>query len=369
MEVRDVSMDFLYGEPFTESSPEAYERLLLDVLLGDATLFPRNDEVEAVLGGDRPARGVLGRARRRSRTGPASGARGRPTRCSPPRPTVAASVTLRSAPDGDLVTTLWDTNGSAVVKALAAERRTGGAVLSGLALTLVVVADESRVSEAEEAATHAAAAHPCRRARRRPAPARGPGAAARRRGAGRRPARPQRGRRHADVRPARPARRVGRAAAAGRRRPGRHLVARRAAGPAGLRRARRSSPTGGSPTARSPRTRWPRCSTRAKDYAPGDTDLAWTRTTPWRSTLASTLDSVSGRRGEPVHVNGGRIEGDPKNASAQLLAGWLSSRCGCTIAVESRRPGARAPAASTPSRWSWTRTRRSGSRPTAATAR
>ena len=40
-------MDFLYGEQFTESSPEAYERLLLDVLLGDATLFPRNAEVEA----------------------------------------------------------------------------------------------------------------------------------------------------------------------------------------------------------------------------------------------------------------------------------------------------------------------------------
>jgi glucose-6-phosphate 1-dehydrogenase len=46
MEVRDVAMDFLYGEAFTESSPEAYERLVLDVLLGDATLFPRNDEVE-----------------------------------------------------------------------------------------------------------------------------------------------------------------------------------------------------------------------------------------------------------------------------------------------------------------------------------
>ena len=47
MEVRDVSMDFLYGESFTETSPEAYERLLLDVLVGDATLFPRNEEVEA----------------------------------------------------------------------------------------------------------------------------------------------------------------------------------------------------------------------------------------------------------------------------------------------------------------------------------
>ncbi|MDQ1696008.1 MAG: glucose-6-phosphate 1-dehydrogenase [Frankiaceae bacterium] len=47
MEVRDVSMDFLYGASFTESSPEAYERLILDVLLGDQTLFPRNEEVDA----------------------------------------------------------------------------------------------------------------------------------------------------------------------------------------------------------------------------------------------------------------------------------------------------------------------------------
>jgi glucose-6-phosphate 1-dehydrogenase len=46
MEVRDVSMDFGYGRAFTESSPEAYERLLLDVLLGDPPLFPRHEEVE-----------------------------------------------------------------------------------------------------------------------------------------------------------------------------------------------------------------------------------------------------------------------------------------------------------------------------------
>ncbi|MEV8564110.1 glucose-6-phosphate dehydrogenase [Streptomyces sp. NPDC051322] len=46
MEIRDVSMDFAYGESFTESSPEAYERLILDVLLGDANLFPRLEEVE-----------------------------------------------------------------------------------------------------------------------------------------------------------------------------------------------------------------------------------------------------------------------------------------------------------------------------------
>jgi len=46
MEVRDVTMDFGYGSSFTESSPEAYERLILDVLLGDPPLFPRHEEVE-----------------------------------------------------------------------------------------------------------------------------------------------------------------------------------------------------------------------------------------------------------------------------------------------------------------------------------
>ena len=45
MEVRDVTMDFSYGHAFTESSPEAYERLILDVLLGDPPLFPRYAEV------------------------------------------------------------------------------------------------------------------------------------------------------------------------------------------------------------------------------------------------------------------------------------------------------------------------------------
>ncbi|WP_122261037.1 glucose-6-phosphate dehydrogenase [Ornithinimicrobium cerasi] len=47
MEVRDVTMDFGYGASFTESSPEAYERLILDVLLGEPPLFPRHEEVES----------------------------------------------------------------------------------------------------------------------------------------------------------------------------------------------------------------------------------------------------------------------------------------------------------------------------------
>jgi glucose-6-phosphate 1-dehydrogenase len=46
MEIREVNMDFAYGGSFTESSPEAYERLILDVLLGDPPLFPQHEEVE-----------------------------------------------------------------------------------------------------------------------------------------------------------------------------------------------------------------------------------------------------------------------------------------------------------------------------------
>jgi glucose-6-phosphate dehydrogenase assembly protein OpcA len=238
------------------------------------------------------------------------------------------------------MTTLWDTTGSAVVKELAAQRRTGGAVLSGVALTLVVVADESRVSEAEEAATHAAEAHPCRilvvvrRQIEAPTP-----------------------RLDAEV------------LIGGRLGPG-EAVIMRMYGRLGLHAESVVLPL---LAADAPVVTWwhaappdklatdalavfadrritdssipadplAALTTRATDYVPGDTDLAWTRTTAWRAVLASTLDSVSGRRRGPVTVRGGRVEGDPANATARLLAGWLSSRCGCSIAVEegSRKPG------------------------------
>jgi glucose-6-phosphate dehydrogenase assembly protein OpcA len=231
------------------------------------------------------------------------------------------------------MTTLWDTTGSAVVKELAAQRRTGGAVLSGVALTLVVVADESRVTEAEDAATFAAEMHPCRvlvvvrRQIEAPVP-----------------------RLDAEV------------LIGGRLGPG-EAVVMRMYGRLGLHAESVVLPL---LAADAPVVGWWHAAPpdslatdalavfadrritdtslaaeplaalrmRANDYAPGDTDLAWTRTTAWRAILASTLDSVSGRRGEPVHVHGGRIEGDATSPSAQLLAGWLSSRCGCPIAVE-----------------------------------
>jgi glucose-6-phosphate 1-dehydrogenase len=47
MRVRPVNMEFLYGTSFMSQSPEAYERLILDTMRGDATLFARDDEVEA----------------------------------------------------------------------------------------------------------------------------------------------------------------------------------------------------------------------------------------------------------------------------------------------------------------------------------
>jgi glucose-6-phosphate 1-dehydrogenase len=47
MRIRPVNMEFLYGTAFLSQSPEAYERLIMDAMRGDATLFTRDDEVEA----------------------------------------------------------------------------------------------------------------------------------------------------------------------------------------------------------------------------------------------------------------------------------------------------------------------------------
>jgi glucose-6-phosphate 1-dehydrogenase len=47
MIIRPVNMEFLYGTAFLSQSPEAYERLIMDAMRGDPTLFTRNDEVEA----------------------------------------------------------------------------------------------------------------------------------------------------------------------------------------------------------------------------------------------------------------------------------------------------------------------------------
>jgi glucose-6-phosphate dehydrogenase assembly protein OpcA len=64
---------------------------------------------------------------------------------------------------------------------------------------------------------------------------------------------------------------------------------------------------------------------RADDYAPGDTDLGWTRTTLWRALCASAFDSVEGP------VRSAKVSGAPGHVTRALLAGWLSSRLGISV--------------------------------------
>ncbi|GGW79091.1 glucose-6-phosphate dehydrogenase assembly protein OpcA [Streptomyces lucensis JCM 4490] len=60
--------------------------------------------------------------------------------------------------------------------------------------------------------------------------------------------------------------------------------------------------------------------TRLRNYAPGDTDLAWTRLTLWRSMLAAALDQAR------VKVTSAAVEAEQDNPSAELLARWLQAR-------------------------------------------
>ncbi|MFJ9960712.1 glucose-6-phosphate dehydrogenase assembly protein OpcA [Streptomyces avermitilis] len=59
---------------------------------------------------------------------------------------------------------------------------------------------------------------------------------------------------------------------------------------------------------------------RADAYTPGDTDLSWTRITPWRSMLAAALDQVT------CEVRTVEVEGEEFNPSCELLAMWLADR-------------------------------------------
>ncbi|MEV6177390.1 glucose-6-phosphate dehydrogenase assembly protein OpcA [Streptomyces sp. NPDC052016] len=64
---------------------------------------------------------------------------------------------------------------------------------------------------------------------------------------------------------------------------------------------------------------------RVRSYAPGDTDLAWTRLTPWRSMLAAALDQAR------LPVTSGAVESEADNPSAELLARWLEARLRVSI--------------------------------------
>jgi len=69
-------------------------------------------------------------------------------------------------------------------------------------------------------------------------------------------------------------------------------------------------------------------STLASGYQPGDTDLAWTRATPWRSLLAAIMDQPLGE------LTGGTVGAEAGNPTADLIAAWLSIRLGIPVATE-----------------------------------
>jgi glucose-6-phosphate dehydrogenase assembly protein OpcA len=66
----------------------------------------------------------------------------------------------------------------------------------------------------------------------------------------------------------------------------------------------------------------------AAGYQPGDTDLSWTRATPWRSLLAATFDQPS-----PA-LRGGTVKAEAGNPTADLIAAWLSARLGVPVLAE-----------------------------------
>jgi glucose-6-phosphate dehydrogenase assembly protein OpcA len=225
-----------------------------------------------------------------------------------------------------VATTLWDTTGGEVVQALLRERRTAGALASGLALSLVVVVDEKHVREAETAATVAAAAHPCRLliVVRRSIEADN--------------------RLDAEVQVGG---RLGATEAVVMRMYGRlglhaesvvlpllapdapvvtwwhgpppDQIATDALGVLANRRITDSAQAADPLAA---------LRQRADDFSPGDTDLAWTRTTPWRALLASAFDAAD------ATASGAHVGAEAGNPSAALLAGWLGSRLGVQASVE-----------------------------------
>jgi glucose-6-phosphate dehydrogenase assembly protein OpcA len=226
------------------------------------------------------------------------------------------------------VTTLWDTTGTDVVKALAAERRSAGALAFGLVLTLIAVTDEKHVAEAEAAATAAASAHPCRLlivVRRQILDAEQP-------------------RLDAEV------------LIGGRLGPGESVVMRMygrlalhaesvvlpllapdapvvtwwhgeapekiAYDPLGVLADRRVTDSAVAVD------QMAALRMRAEDYAPGDTDLAWPRITSWRGLLAAAFDTTQER------PTAGRVLASAASPSAALLSGWLGSRLDVPVEIE-----------------------------------
>ena len=220
---------------------------------------------------------------------------------------------------------LTETTTAAVHEALQEARRRMGGQASGMVLTLVIVTDEATQYDAVRAASEAAREHPCRVLVV----------------ITRRPAAPSR--LDAEIR-------VGEAG------PGETLLLRMY-GPLGEHAdsviaplllpdtpvvvwwpgAPPATPAGerigvlaqrritDAATADEPRQSLARL---AAGYQPGDTDMAWTRATPWRSLLAATMDQPSGE------VTGATVGAEARNPTADLIAAWLSVRLDVPVLIE-----------------------------------
>ena len=224
-----------------------------------------------------------------------------------------------------MTTTLWDTNGGDIMKALSAERRAGGSVASGLAVTFVTVVDEKNIGSAERAATIAAQAHPCRLLMviRRQVET-----------TDRLDAEVQVGGRLGPIE-AVVMRMYGRLTLHAESvvlpllAPDAPVVTwwhgdppdRIATDPLGVLADRRVTDCS---LAADPMAA---LRGRAEDFAPGDTDLAWTRATPWRSLLASAFDATDSQ------ARSVRVAAEEGNPTAALLAGWLAARLGVPTEV------------------------------------
>ena len=227
---------------------------------------------------------------------------------------------------------LTRTSSADVNSALVELRRGGGSVTLGLVLTLVVVTDESGSDDAVEAAAQSAREHPSRVVVVTPVPgAEQPRLDAQVCGAGERgPGETVSLYLHGEL-GGQPASVVvpllvpdtpvvvywpGRAPAVP------------AADPLGALAQRRITDLAASPDPRRDLVQ------RARGYRPGDTDLSWTRITPWRSLLAAALDQ------QHAEVTGGYVAGEPDSPSAELLALWLEDRLGVSVErATSRGPG------------------------------
>lgn len=224
-----------------------------------------------------------------------------------------------------MTTTLWDTNGGDIMKALSAERRAGGAVASGLAVTFVTVVDEKNIGAAERAATIAAQAHPCRLLMviRRQVET-----------TDRLDAEVQVGGRLGPIE-AVIMRMYGRLTLHAESvvlpllAPDAPVVTwwhseppdRIATDPLGVLADRRVTDCALATDSMAA------LHGRAEDFAPGDTDLAWTRATPWRSLLASAFDAST------AQARSARVSAEEGNPTASLLAGWLAGRLGVPAEV------------------------------------